>query len=83
MVYILLSNNIITGYNCYIYQCIVISESAALFIQGDRSLSMLIGEIVVDSKFFLVPVSTFEKEGSVVGLFFSGLWSPPSRYMSL
>lgn len=58
------------------------SESAALFIQGDRSLSMLIGETVVDSKFTLVPVSNFEKEGSVVGLFFSAHWCPPSRCVS-
>ena len=63
--------------------CIVMSKSAALFIQGDRSLSMLIGETVVDSNLTLVRVSTFEKEGSVVGLFFSAHWCPPSRYVSL
>ena len=42
---------------------------------------MLIGETVVDSNLVLVPVSTFEKEGSVVGLFFSAHWCPPSRYV--
>ena len=58
-------------------------ESASLFVQGDRSLPMLVGETVVDSNLDPVHVSTFEKEGSVVGLFFSAHWCPPSRYVSL
>ena len=28
-----------------------------------------------------VPVSVFEEEQSVIGLFFSGIWCPPSKYV--
>lgn len=41
---------------------------------------MLIGKKVIrSSDMSEVDVSTFEVEGSVVGLFFSAHWCPPSR----
>ena len=41
---------------------------------------MLIGKTVLKSgDFSEVDVSKFEKEGSVIGLFFSAHWCPPSR----
>ena len=42
---------------------------------------MLIGDKVVrSSDFSEISVSSFEKEGTVIGLFFSAHWCPPSRY---
>ena len=29
-----------------------------------------------------VPVDVFEQEGSVIGLFFSGIWCPASKYVA-
>ena len=47
------------------------------------SLRALLGEEVLVSSNLSqkVPVSIFEKEGYVIGLFFSGIWCPPSRYV--
>ena len=50
------------------------------FNQSEGTLSMLIGDKVIRSSDFKeISVSTLEKEGTVVGLFFSAHWCPPSR----
>ena len=47
------------------------------------SLRSILGEKVLVSNNLSekVPVSVFEEEQSVIGLFFSGIWCPPSKYV--